>query len=80
MGMGVDEGGHDDAAPGIDDLGIGVLAAEGSLLAHLHDSGALEGNGTVFIIALTLAVAGNKPSVRNQIHSGNLLHSKIQFS
>ena len=37
VGVRVDEGGHDDAALGVDDLGVGVLRAQGGLLADLGD-------------------------------------------
>jgi len=63
MGMGVDEGRHDDAALGIDDLRLRVLGPQGGLLAYLHDIGALIGHRTVLVIALTLAVAGNESAV-----------------
>ena len=75
MGVGVNEGGHNDTAAGIDHFGISVLGAEGGLLAYLHDLRAFKGHGTVFIIALSLAVAGDEPSVSQQIHNGNLLQS-----
>ena len=69
VGVGVDEGGHDDAALGVDDLGVSVLGAQRGLLAHLHDLGALIGHRAVLIVALALAVAGDEPSVCYQNHS-----------
>ena len=75
MGVGVNKGGHDDAAAGINDFSIGVLGAESGLLPYLHDFRALKGHGAVFIIALALTVAGDEPSVSQQIHNGNLLQS-----
>ena len=37
MGVGVDEGRHDDAAPGIDAVGVGYFRRKGALLTYLHD-------------------------------------------
>ena len=63
MGVGIDESGHDDAALGINPLGVGVLGAEGSFFAHRDDFGALEGHGALFKIGL-LRIAGNKPAIQ----------------
>ena len=63
VGVGVDQGRHDDAALGVDDLGLGVFGPQGGLLAHLHDAGALVGHRAVLVIALALAVAGDQTSV-----------------
>ena len=68
MGMGVDEGGHDDAALGVDDVGLGILGPQGALLAHLGDGGALIGHGAVLVVALAILVAGDESSVDDQIH------------
>ncbi len=68
VGMGVDEGGHDDAALGVDDVGLGILGPQGALLAHLGDGGALIGHGPVLIIALAALVPGDESSVDDQIH------------
>ena len=63
MGMGVDEGWHDNAAPGVQDLGLRVLGPEGGLLADLHDGRALIGHGAVLIVAFALAVPGDESAV-----------------
>ena len=68
MGVGVDEGRHDDAAPGIDAVGVGVLPAQGALLTYLHDLAALVGHGAVLVIALALRVTGDESAVDDQIH------------
>ena len=68
VGVGVDEGGHDDAALGVDDVGVSVLGPQRGLLAHLYDLRALKGHRTVLIIALPVCIAGNEPSVCYQIH------------
>ena len=68
VGVGVDEGRHDDAAPGIDAVGVGVLPAQGALLTYLHDLAALVGHGAVLVIALALRVTGDESAVDDQIH------------
>ena len=68
VGMCVDKGGHDNAALGVHDLCLGVLGAQGCLLAYLHDLGALVSHCAVLVIALALAVAGDEPSVCYQNH------------
>ena len=68
VGVGVDKRGHDDAALGVDDVGVGVLGPQRGLLAHLYDLRALKGHRTVLIIALPVCIAGNEPSVCYQIH------------
>ncbi len=64
----VDERGHDDAAPGVDDLGIGVLGAEHGLLADLGDPRALVGDGAVLVVALPLRIAGDEAAVGDKLH------------
>ena len=68
VGVGVDEGRHDDAAPGIDAVGVGVLPAQGALLTYLHNLAALVGHGAVLVIALALRVTGDESAVDDQIH------------
>lgn len=68
MGVGIDEGGHDDAALGVDEVGLGVFGPQDALLAHLGDGGSLIGYGAVLIIALAALVPGNESSVDDQIH------------
>ena len=59
----VDEGRHDDAAPGVDDLRLRVFRAQRGLFADLHDLGALIGDGALFVVALAALVAGDDASV-----------------
>ena len=73
VGVGVDECGHDDAALGVDDVGVGVFGAQGGLLAYLYDLRARVGHSTVFVVAFALAVAGDEPSVDDQCHRYFLL-------
>ena len=63
MGVGVDEGGHDDAALGVDELGVGVLLPQGGFFAHLHDPAALVGHSAVLVIALAVRVTGDESAV-----------------
>ena len=49
VGVCVDEGRHDDAALGVDDLGVGVLRAQGGLLADLGDLRARVGLSLIHI-------------------------------
>ena len=69
VGVGVDEGGHDDAAPGVDDLGVGVFEAQGGLLAHLGDGGAVKGHGAVLVVAPAPGVPGDQAAVGDKIHT-----------
>lgn len=68
VGVRVDEGGHDDAALGVDDLGVGVLRAQSGLLADLGDPRALVGDRAVFVVAAALCVAGDETSVGDELH------------
>ena len=68
VGVRVDEGGHDDAALGVDDLGVGVLRAQGGLLADLGDLRALVGDRAVLVVAAALCVAGDETSVGDELH------------
>ena len=68
MGVGIDEGGHDDAALGVDEVGLGVFGPQDALLAYLGDGGSLVGYGAVLIIALAALVPGDESSVDDQIH------------
>ena len=68
MGVGIDEGGHDDAALGVDEVGLGVFGPQDVLLAYLGDDGSLIGHGPVLIIALAALVPGDESSVDDQIH------------
>ena len=63
VGVGVDEGGHDDAALGVDDLGLRVFCAQRGFFADLDDLGAFIGDGAFFVIALAALVAGDDTSV-----------------
>ena len=64
----VDERGHDDAAPGVNDLGVGILGAKRCFLADFDDLRALEGDGTVLVIALRVCVAGDETTVGDKFH------------
>ena len=68
MGVGVDEGRHDDAALGVDDLGLGIFGFQRGFLAHLHDLRALVGHGAMLVVAPALRVPGDEPSVGNKCH------------
>ena len=63
VGMRVDECGHDDAALGVDDLGLRVFCAQCGFFADLDDFGALIGDSAFFVIALAALVAGDDASV-----------------
>ena len=63
VGVGVDEGGHDDAALGVDDLRVRILGPQGALLAHFHDLAALVGHGAVLVVALAVGVTGDESAV-----------------
>ena len=63
VGMRVDECGHDDAALGVDDLGLRVFCAQRGFFADLDDFGASIGDGAFFVIALAALVAGDDASV-----------------
>ena len=63
VGVGVDEGGHDDAALGVDDLRIRVLGPQGAFLAYLYDLAALVGHSTVLIVPLAVGVTGDESAV-----------------
>ena len=69
VGMGVDQRRHDDAAPGVNDLGGGIFGTQRGLLAHLHDIGALIGHRAVLVIPLAIRIAGDEPSVGYQCHN-----------
>ena len=63
VGVRVDECGHDDAALGVDDLGLRVFCAQRGFFADLDDFGAFIGDGAFFVIALAALVAGDDASV-----------------
>ena len=63
VGVGVDEGGHDDAALGVDDLRICVLGPQGIFLAYLQDLAALVGHSAVLIVPLAVGVTGDESAV-----------------
>ena len=65
---GVDERGHDDAALGVDDLGVGILGAKHRFLADFDDLRAFEGDGAVLITALRVCVAGDETTVGDKFH------------
>ena len=62
VGMGVDEGRHNDAALGVDALGVGIFGKQRSFLAHLDDFRALEGHGALLKIGLQ-RIAGNETAI-----------------
>ena len=63
VGVRVDECGHDNAALGVDDLGLRVFCAQRGFFADLDDFGAFIGDGAFFVIALAALVAGDDASV-----------------
>ena len=71
VGVGVDEGRHDHAAFGVNDLGIGVFGPQRGFFANLGDETAFKGHGAAFIIAAALAVAGDESAVGDQIHGSS---------
>ena len=79
VGVGVDEGGHDHAALGVDDLRLRVFGSQSGLLADLHDLRALVGHRAVFVVALTLRVAGDEPSVGNKCHNTSPLEKILEI-
>ena len=79
MGVGVDEGGHNHAALGVDDLRLRVFGSQSGLLADLHDLRALVGHRAVFVVALTLRVAGDEPSVGNKCHNTSPLEKILEI-
>ena len=68
MRVRVDERGHDDAALGVDDLGVGILGAKHRFLADFDDLRAFEGDGAVLVIALCICVAGDETTVGDKFH------------
>ena len=79
MGVGVDEGRHDDAALGVDDVRLRVFGSQSGFLADLHDLRALVGHRAVFVVALTLRVAGDEPSVGNKCHNTSPLEKILEI-
>ena len=79
VGVGVDEGGHDHAALGVDDLRLRVFGSQSGFLADLHDLRALVGHRAVFVVALTLRVAGDEPSVGNKCHNTSPLEKILEI-
>ena len=79
VGVGVDEGGHDDAALGVDDLRLRVFGSQSGFLADLHDLRALVGHRAVLVVALTLRVAGDEPSVGNKCHNTSPLEKILEI-
>lgn len=63
VGVGVDEGGHDDAALGVDDVGVGVFGAQSGLLAYFYDLRTLIGHRAVLIVALPACVTGDEAAI-----------------
>jgi len=59
----VDEGGHDDAAARVDALGLRIFGPQRGLLADLQNLGALDGDGTFFVVALCAGIAGDHTAV-----------------
>ena len=79
MGVGVDEGGHNHAALGVDDLRLRVFGSQSGFLADLHDLRALVGHRAMFVVALTLRVAGDEPSVGNKCHNTSPLEKILEI-
>ena len=64
----VDERGHDDAALGVDDLGVGILCAQRRLFADFDDLRPLKGDRAVLVIPLRAFVAGDETTVGDKFH------------
>ena len=71
--MGVDKGGHDDTALGVDDLSGGIFGTQRLLLAHLCNFGALKRHSAVLVVAPAIFVAGDESAVCDEIHEYILL-------
>ena len=69
----IDKGWHDHTALCVDDLGVGVLRAQGAFLADGGDLCALIGDGTVLVVAAPGFVAGDESSVGHKLHGKYLL-------
>ena len=68
MRVRVDERGHDDAAPGVNDLGTGIFCAQRRLFADFDDLRPLKGDGAVLVIPLRARVAGDETTVGDKFH------------
>ena len=73
MRVRVDERGHDDAALGVDSFRLRVLRRQSRFLADLDDFAALVDHGALFVVALRVGIAGNEPSVCENVHREFLL-------
>jgi hypothetical protein len=73
MGVGVDETGHDDAAPGVHELRLGIPGPEIRGGAHRHDLSAVGDDAAVGVIAGPLGVPGDDLAVCQKNHGKNLL-------
>ena len=63
VGVGVDEPRHDDAAPGVHELRLGVLGLQSGGGAHLHDLSSVGDHAAVRQIAHALRVPGDDLAV-----------------
>ena len=72
MGMDVDKAGHDDAALGVHELGVGVLGLHVGQGADLLNHLAVQNDGAVFQIRELLA-PGDESAITDQQHSKFLL-------
>ena len=63
VGVGVDEARHDDPAPGVHELRLGVLRFQRGGFPHLHNLPAVGDHAAVGQVAGALRVPGNQPAV-----------------
>ena len=63
VGVGVDEAGHDDAAPGVHEFRLGILGLQIGSLADFHDLAAVGDHAAVRQVAHAFGVPGDEPAV-----------------
>ena len=73
VGVGVDEAGHDDAAPGVHEFRLGILGLQVSGPADLHDLAAIGGDAAIGQVAGPVGVPGDDFAVCQYDHTKNLL-------
>ena len=78
VGMYVDQPGHDDAAPGVHELCLGVFGAHLGQRTRLHDHPAVQDDRAVLQIGERLA-PGDKSAVADQQHMPFLLQLILKF-
>ena len=73
VGVGVDEAGHDDAAPGVHEFRLRVLGFQVGGGTHFHDLAAVGDDAAVAQVAGAVRVPGDNFSVCQYDHTKNLL-------